>query len=48
MLNQNSSIANDLHIVLKKLNDHSNTTVNIFSNMKEQVIFFLKKTDFFK
>lgn len=40
MLDQNSMLANDLNIVLNKLNDHNNTTVNIFLNMKEKVIFF--------
>lgn len=38
MLNQNTSIKNNLQVVMNKMNGDNDTTVNIFSNMKKQVI----------
>lgn len=37
MLDQQTSVINDLKIVMNKMNDHNKTTIHIFSNMKEQV-----------
>lgn len=39
MLHQNTSLIDDLKVVMNKLNDHNNKTVDIFSNMKKQVLF---------
>lgn len=39
MLNQNTLLVNDINVVLNKLNDHNNITVNTFANMKKQVHF---------
>lgn len=40
MLLQNTALINDFKGVMNKLNDHNNKTVDIFSNMKKQVLFF--------
>lgn len=37
MLKQNTSLVDDLTVILNKISDHNNTTVDIFSNMKKQV-----------
>jgi len=38
MLNQNTSIKNNLQVVMNKMNNNNGATVNIFTNMKKQVI----------
>jgi len=37
MFKQNTLLVDDLKVVMNKINDHNNTTVDIFSNMKKQV-----------
>lgn len=37
MFDRNSTLINDLNCIMNKINEHNNTTLNIFSNMKEQV-----------
>lgn len=39
MLDHNTSLINELKVIMNTMNDHNNTTVNIFSNMKKQVHF---------
>lgn len=37
MRDHHTVLLNDLKIVLNKINDQNNTTIDIFSNMKEKV-----------
>lgn len=39
MLDHNTSLINELKVIMNTMNDHNNTTVDIFSNMKKQVNF---------
>lgn len=39
MINKNNTLVNDLKVVMNKMNDHNNTTVDIFSSFKTQVHF---------
>lgn len=55
MFDKNTILINDINGIMNKMNDHNITTVNIFSNMKEKVIFIivnlkkcLNKSFFFK
>lgn len=41
MFDKNTTLINDISGIMNKMNDHNNTTVNIFSNMKEKVIFII-------
>lgn len=41
MLEQNTSLVNDLTVVMNNMNDHNNTTVNIVLNMKKEVNLYL-------
>lgn len=45
MLNQNTSIKNNLQVVMNKMNDDNDATINIFTIMKKKVI--LKNSIFF-
>ncbi|VVC37337.1 Kinesin motor domain, conserved site,P-loop containing nucleoside triphosphate hydrolase,Kinesin motor [Cinara cedri] len=38
MLNQNTSLVNDLKVVMKTVNEHNSSTVDVFSIMKEQIV----------
>jgi len=39
MLDQNTSIKNNLQVVMNKMNDDNDATMNIFTIMKKKVIF---------
>lgn len=41
IFDKNTTLINDINVIMNKMNDHNNTTVNIFSNMKEKVIFII-------
>ncbi|XP_022161919.1 kinesin-like protein KIF11 [Myzus persicae] len=43
MLSQNTSIKNNLQVVMNQINNNNDATVNIFSNMKKQVMGILNQ-----
>lgn len=47
MLNQNTSIKNNLQVVMNKMNDDNDATMNIFTIMKKKVIFFIEFNYFY-